>query len=340
MSLNFRQLVCLALMACSNTGTRTAAADEAGAGETERVSRETGFQSSEGRHTGRVTNPTSEIEMAVVVDMPEGDGPWPVLFVVPGGNLSGERALPSSQRVTWVEAGFAVVIWDPDGRGESGGEEDRGGHIHQDGLKAVIDVVSRLPKMDTDRMGLVSLSYGVVMATGMLSRHSVPVRFLVDWEGPANRWDIRDCASHAGNKPDPDGVVKKVSCEDEDFWQQREAERFVSQLQVPYHRIQARQDHAQSDTEHNTRMIEAAVGGGVVEVWLNEQRIRSASDSFVLGSKGPRSVAILRAARQQMESTTGEPVVSGVAPQHLQDAKTEPPGRSKGPPGRKGSSRN
>ena len=89
--------------------------------------RESGFQRKGDRYTGRVTNPTSGVELAVVVDFPVGEGPWPLLVVVPGGTLSGERALPARDRVAWTEAGFAVATWDPDGRGESGGEEDRGG---------------------------------------------------------------------------------------------------------------------------------------------------------------------------------------------------------------------
>ena len=300
-------------------------------------SRKSRFQGSDGLQAGRVLNPTSEADLSVVVDRPVGEGPFPVLIVAPGGTRAGDQALPTFRRREWVEAGFAVVTWDPDGRGTSEGQEDRGGHVHQDGLKAVIEDVSRLPQLDGDRMGLVSLSYGVVMASGLLARYldEVPVHFLIDWEGPADRYDLMECASDmepVGGRPLP---PSDISCDDAEYWSEREAVRFIPLIQVPYFRIQSTPDHKQPDVEHARQLLQAAVNSGVPEVWLNGERLHSVGDQIVVPEKRPPDPLILDAAKQLMESATGRPVEPAVAPPHLIEAEKSPPGPSKGPSGRK-----
>ena len=98
-----------------------------------------------------------------------------------------------------ADAGYAVVVFDPDSRGRNGGWEDRGGFIHQDGLAAVGAAAANHLAVDPARIGIASFSYGVTFAAGMLVRHPEPdVRFLIDWEGPADRAAIANCGGATG----------------------------------------------------------------------------------------------------------------------------------------------
>jgi len=121
-----------------------------------------------------------------------------------------------------ADNGFAIVVFDPDGRGRSEGVDDDNGHLQQDGLAAVIEYAATLPEVDGSRIGLVSYSYGVPMAAGALARYpNLPVLFFIDWEGPANRNDT------GGYDEDHTGHLQGHPCDDENYWRQREASRFA-----------------------------------------------------------------------------------------------------------------
>ena len=207
-------------------------------------------------HTYWVTNPTSGARLYVLVLHPgqwAGD-PLPTLVLIPGGTGDSSHFLeprPSGQRL--ADGGFAIVIFDPDGRGKSGGQEDQNGHTHQDGLAAIIQFAATLPEVDPDRIGIVTWSYGVTMGSGVLARHpELPVRFLIDWEGPANRDDTGGCDESKV------GHLQGHPCDDEAFWVEREASTFALGLQVPYQRYQSQEDHAQPDNDHALLMINNA----------------------------------------------------------------------------------
>ena len=189
------------------------------------------------------------------------------MILVPGGSgNSSPFRKPNSEFYAFAQAGYVVIVFDPDGRGKSGGTEDYDGFIQQDGLAAVIEFAATLPQVDAQRIGLISYSYGITMAAGALARHpDLPVKFLIDWEGPANRDDTGGCDG-AGL-----GHLKEVaSCTDEAFWSQREASVFIAQIRVPYQRIQSQEDHVQPDNDHAILMINNAVTGGVPWVRLND----------------------------------------------------------------------
>lgn len=204
-----------------------------------------------------VTNPTSGVQLCVQIVLPQewGGEPLPALVLVPGGTGSGSDFLgPRAERTQeMADAGFVLVVFDPDGRGRSEGVEDQNGFTHQDGLAEVIRFAATLPEVDGTQIGVVSWSYGITMASGTLARYpDLPVRFLIDWEGPANRDDTGGCGEDAV------GHLQGHPCDDEDFWREREASTFALDLQVPYQRLQTEEDHAQPDNDHAVLMINNA----------------------------------------------------------------------------------
>lgn len=219
-----------------------------------------------------VTNPSSGAALFVQVFYPSGwDGQTqlPALVLVPGGSGDSGAFLkpkPGGSSVEVInQAGYVAVIFDPDGRGQSSGTEDYNGFIQQDGLAEVIRFAAALPGIDSANIGLVTYSYGITMGAGVLARHpDLPVKFLIDWEGPANRNDTGGCDSARI------GHLKQVaSCSDESFWEQREASTFIAQVRVPYQRLQSQKDHVQPDNAHAVLMVNNAVNGGVPWVRLN-----------------------------------------------------------------------
>jgi len=200
-----------------------------------------------------VVNPSSGVRLYVEILKPESwsDEALPALVLIPGGSGDSSDFTEKAQKIhTMLESGFALIVFDPDGRGNSEGKEDDNGYIHQDGLAAVIEYAAALPEVDSDQIGLVSYSYGVTMAAGVLARYpKLPIRFLIDWEGPANRNDTGGC--------DEDNLGHLIGhpCDDEDFWIQREASGFALKLWLPYLRLQSEQDHAQPDNGHALLMI-------------------------------------------------------------------------------------
>jgi len=220
-----------------------------------------------------IINPASDAALHVAVFYPPGwdsETRLQALIFVPGGSGDSERFLRSSPDGlmvdTFTQAGYAIVLFDPDGRGQSGGTEDYNGFVHQDGLAEVIRFAATLPGIDLVQIGLVTFSYGITMGAGTLARHpDLPISFLVDWEGPADRNDTGGC-DEAGV-----GHLNAVaSCDDEDFWAEREASAFIGQIRVPYQRIQSARDHVQPDNDHAIQMVNNAVAGGVPWVRLND----------------------------------------------------------------------
>jgi pimeloyl-ACP methyl ester carboxylesterase len=235
----------------------------------------------------RVTNPTSNARLLVQVIRPQAwDGEaLPALLLIPGGTDPGSRFAESPANTAQVIAdeGFAVVLFDADGRGYSEGEEEQNGYVHQDGLAAVVEFAAALPEIDEGRFGVASWSFGVTMAAGALARYpDLPLRFLIDWEGPANRDDTGGCGE------DHVGHLQGHPCDDEEFWREREASIFALGLQVPYLRLQSERDHAQPDNDHALLMIANATaeryGGHGRAPWT---RLNDLRPNTVYGVEAP-----------------------------------------------------
>ncbi len=218
----------------------------------------------------RVSNPSSEEELAVYFALPEGAGPHKAVIVVPGAVGDASTVMSEQAHVDAMLAkGIAVFKFDPDGRGNSGGEDDYNGKIHQEGLRAVIAYVIGREDVIDDGVGVISYSFGLAMSAGALAGGTTGARFLIDWEGPSSREYTAGC----GNERRPGQSSNPISerCDEESFWPEREAVRFIGDLKVPYQRIQRASDHLhKDDSSHAFALLKAAMEGGVPWVRLND----------------------------------------------------------------------
>ena len=124
-------------------------------------------------------------KITIRIQKPEGNGPFPVLIGVAGGD--GMYAFQSELPTRLFEKGIMTVDFAPQGRDTSEGEDNHHGYVHQDDLKTIVDFVSGLSFVQKDDIGILSYSFGIALATGALARYpEMPVAFLIDWEGPAS----------------------------------------------------------------------------------------------------------------------------------------------------------
>ena len=214
--------------------------------------------------------------LSVRMVKPQGDGPFPVLIGIPG--TGGIYAFESEFAEGLNDLGIMAVDFAVQGRGESEGQDDHYGRVHQDDLKAVVDFVSRLPFIQQENIGILSYSYGVVLATGALYRYpEIPVAFLIDWEGPScpakdilravednEMWVIHTLALLGGTGDMSAEEVSKLTISggrisDDAYWSERDASRFAEGLPCPYLRIQFDVDHVQATSKkHMMAIINAA----------------------------------------------------------------------------------
>ncbi len=220
--------------------------------------------------TTTVANPTSGVKLYVAIYAPKNaSGKLPAVVLVPGGTGDSAGFTQINPRGVsdvgeFNNAGFVAIVFDPDGRGKSAGKEDYNGHIHQDGLAAVVRYAATLANVDAKQIGVLTYSYGITMGSGVLARYSdLLAKYLIDWEGPADRNDTTvDCRGG--------GRIAFQPCSDSAFWSEREALTFIAKVRVPYQRVQSEEDHVQPDNSHAVNMINAAVKGGVSWVRLND----------------------------------------------------------------------
>jgi len=211
-----------------------------------------------------VTNPATGAKLYVQVFTPQDtDTKHPALILVPGGIGDGRALADDAARM--ANSGIIAVTFDPDGRGRSAGEEDYNGHRQQDGLAAVVSFAATLPDVNTQKIGIVTYSYGITMGSGALARHpDLPVKFLIDWEGPASR------NYTTGNSAERGGRIRWRPCSDNAWWSERESVNFIGKIRRPYQRIQSEKDHVQTNNSHAVEMINAAIKGGLPWVRLND----------------------------------------------------------------------
>lgn len=224
-----------------------------------------GLMPAEAENTFWVMNPSSGARLYTRVYYPanwNGAELLPALVLMSGG--IGTSDPQKAARLSGE--GFIFIIFDADGRGRSEGTEDYNGFITQDGLSAVIVAAAQLPGLDTARYGLVSYSYGVTAATGALARYpAMPIKFYIDWEGPVDRnYTTTGCGENRAEG------IQWQPCSDNAWWAEREAVNFITDVNVPYQRIQSEEDHVQPNNNHAIDIINAAVANDVPWVRLND----------------------------------------------------------------------
>lgn len=188
----------------------------------------------------------------------------PGVLLVPGA-LDGMSALEGLSCVLTAprlaRAGLTTLVFTPSGREGVAGREDHCGPLHQAECAAAL----RLLLARTERVAVVSISFGLPMAMGALTRSpglASSVAVMMDWEGPGHRRWLR--APATDHTADPS------------YWAPREAVTMFGALACPYHRVQSRWDHVHGrQLSIGTEMLEAASSGTAPAVWINGQPHRS-----------------------------------------------------------------
>ena len=201
-----------------------------------------------------------------------GKNIWPGIVLVPAGLEGGfifDQWFSLNLRAEDMAAqGYAVIHFDPAGRGRSGGVEDFGGEEHQENLATVFNHFSSLPYVDSDNMGIASFSLGITMAAGALVGCTPRIRakYLFDWEGPSNKYEI--------TMNDTIEFFQEYPVSDDHFWSQRQACNSIEKIGCGYFRYQSWRDHVQRGYKgHAIALLNAALKGNAEWVKCNDYEL-------------------------------------------------------------------
>jgi hypothetical protein len=160
--------------------------------------------------------------------------------------------------------GFIVLHYDPLGRGRTGGTEDYWGTNHQHELFVVLEHLSKYPDVLSNDIGVFSFSIGITISAGSLAHYDLPfVKYLYDWEGPSNRFNITKNNTH---KP-----LLAFSTSNLSFWKEREAAKFMGEIKCGYFRYQSQRDHMQGNYKgHAIELVNLATRGRAKWTRLND----------------------------------------------------------------------
>jgi hypothetical protein len=218
--------------------------------------------------TLQVVNPSSGCTLYVHIHRPAYAGSGnrvPGVVFVPGGTGFGSSYDTNGLPDDIASDGFAFLHFDPDGRGQSSAyPENYDGYVQQDGMHECLSLLASRDYVDTSRLGVYTQRYGITMGSGMIARYAEPpVKFLLDFEGPADR--SQTCLDSGGFVP--------VPADSDLFWQEREAARFMKQVPSAYLRMQTEIDSNPmiTDNRHAIQLIDSATavayGGAGISAW-------------------------------------------------------------------------
>ncbi len=202
---------------------------------------------------------------------PDDEQPRPALVLVPGrgkpgGVFCGETYLVGAEEL--AVRGIRTVHFDPVGRGRSWGHDDFCGLEGQDSFRAVLEFVQSCRTVRPGAIGVATFSMGLSLVAPVLValKGHLRVRFLLDWEGPADRRDIL----RGGDLPP--AARTAIDRDPEAFWALREPTSFIGDIDCDYVRIQARRDHASGSAglEGALAMVAAATRGSARSTRLND----------------------------------------------------------------------
>ena len=211
-------------------------------------------------------------KIRIQLEKPKSDGPFPVLIGVEGGDGFHAFHRDTSKQILEAVNALNILAVDfaPQGRSGSEGEDNYHGFVHQDDLKAIVDYLTKQPFVNNDMIGILTISYGVALATGALSRYpDMPIQFLIDWEGPAAPGrDIRRAFANKEAWIKNENVLSMLKKDEitsekelhaivlhggkignDAYWDERDASLFAARLSCPYLRIQGHIDHVQGTSK-------------------------------------------------------------------------------------------
>ena len=133
-----------------------------------------------------VTYRSGEVELAALLLLPEGVGPHPAAVIVQGsGSSDRTNAWARAIAETIREEGYAVLLTDKRGSGESGGDwRSVGFETLADDALAGVEALAARPDIILARIGLVGLSQGGRVAPVAAAR-SDRVAFVINLVGDA-----------------------------------------------------------------------------------------------------------------------------------------------------------
>ncbi len=208
------------------------------------------------------------------IHRPKGNNKWPGIVLVPGGLNDGvifDRWFSLNLRAKDIASqGYAVIHFDPEGRGKSDGKEDFGGNVHQNDLHTVLKYFSSLHYVDANNIGVISFSLGITMATGALAKepYAPEVKYLFDWEGPSNKYEI--------TMNDKVEFFKDYPTSNDTFWSLRQACNYIGRIRCGYFRFQCQRDHVQGNyKQHALNLINGALKGKAKWVKCNNNELKS-----------------------------------------------------------------
>jgi hypothetical protein len=201
----------------------------------------------------------------------------PAVILVPDGLCAGSVCDTNGLADLIAADGFAALHFDPEGRGSSDTfPEDYNGAVHQSALQACLDTLAAQPYVDTARIGILAMGYGLTMAAGMLAQcpPSPPVKFLIDFEGPADRYE----ASSDSGGPVP------VKPDSQLFWENREAVRSMARIRCRYLRIQTAQDHNPRilDNRGCIALVDSATSGEAAWTRVNDSVMNQSNQTYTI----------------------------------------------------------
>lgn len=217
----------------------------------------------EGVRIDRWLERTDGVQLAIASRFPQGPDCVAVVVYAPPGFDPGLDRVGEAQALALASAGIGTIVWDPRGRGESGGEEEANGFLSQDDFAAVVRWAANQPNVDPTRVLMYSRSFGGTLAAGALVRDPTlaPLGW-VDFESPG--WladDLDHAAAHTAERVQG---LADASGDPEAWFAEREAAGFVGQVGVPYHRAQGDPDHALNTLQAAIAMVNGATSSPAV----------------------------------------------------------------------------
>lgn len=134
----------------------------------------------------RVEVPFEGSRMVGVLRLPAGEGPHPVVLMIPGLDSAKEEFRSTEQ--LFLDRGLATFSVDGPGQGEAEYDLPIRGDWEVPGA-ALLDALAEMPEIDEDRMGVWGVSLGGYYAPRVASGDA-RVRACIALAGP---WDFGDC---------------------------------------------------------------------------------------------------------------------------------------------------